>query len=435
MIPEKAFAGLLQLDDRWSVVAAEYETEPSERFLIVVQETERLWPSLKCPEGTCEGTSVICHDHAEPRTWRHLDAFGKRTEILCSLPRARCKGCDKVWTVPAPWEGKGKHFTKEFEAFSLTLMREMPVTRAGEILGEGNTRLWRLLRAHVRDAYAVLDFSEVVRIGVDEMNIRKGQNYLTVFADLIKRRVLFATPGRDHWCFDDFAAALGLHNGHPHAITHVAMDMSAAYRKGAEETLRNAQIVFDPFHVTALVGTAVDEVRRREAREGEDGVKTLLKGSMYLFRKNPENLTPRQAEQLDGMDLKGLAPGQAYQVRLELSDIYRTTRSAPKARYRLEAWVQWAQAKCERWAGLLAPLAKAVKTIKADLGGILAHWEGELSTAFMEGLNSVFSAVKRKARGYRNPDYIITMLYFVAGKLSLHSYPSHESSEEPIFGP
>lgn len=104
----------------------------------MVRETERLWPSLKCPEATCEGTSVICHDHAEPRTWRHLDAFGKRTEILCSLPRARCKGCDKVWTVPAPWEGKGKHFTKEFEAFSLTLMQEMPVKRAGEILGEGD---------------------------------------------------------------------------------------------------------------------------------------------------------------------------------------------------------------------------------------------------------------------------------------------------------
>ena len=89
MIPEKAFAGLLQLDDRWSVVAAEYETEPLERFLIVVRETEKLWPSLKCHEVTCGGTSVVCHDHAAPRTWRHLDAFGKRTEILCALPRAR----------------------------------------------------------------------------------------------------------------------------------------------------------------------------------------------------------------------------------------------------------------------------------------------------------------------------------------------------------
>jgi hypothetical protein len=38
---------------------------------------------------------------------------------------------------------------------------------------------------------------------------------------------------------------------------------------------------------------------------------------------------------------------------------------------------------------------------------------------FMEGSNSVFSATKRKARGYRSTTHLITMLYFVAGKLRL----------------
>jgi hypothetical protein len=71
---------VLQLDEPWAVVAAEYETKPAERFLIVVRETEKRWPSLRCPEPGCGGTSVVCHDHAEARTWRHLDAFGKRTE-------------------------------------------------------------------------------------------------------------------------------------------------------------------------------------------------------------------------------------------------------------------------------------------------------------------------------------------------------------------
>jgi len=425
MIPEKAFAGLLQLDDKWEVVAAEFETQPAERFLLVVRETAKLWPSLRCPETNCAASGVVCHDHAEARTWRHLDAFGKRAEILCALPRARCKDYRKVWTVTAPWEDKGKHFTRDFEAFSPTSMREMPVKRAGEILGEGDTRLWRMLTAHVRDAHASADFSDVVPVGVDAMNRRKGHNYPAVFADREGRRVLFATEGKDHWTFEDFARELGRHNGHPHAITRIAMDMSAAYRKGAAETLRNARVVYDPFHVTALVGGAVDEVRRREAREGDDDAKSSLKGTMHLFRKNRENLTERQAEAMDGLDLKNLATGQAHRVHLERSDIHRTARTGEKARYRLEAWVHWAEAKCERWGELLAPLARAVKTIRGNPEGILAHWDGELSTAFLEGLNSVFSAVKRKARGYRSTDYLVTMLYFVAGKLSMPSYPSH----------
>lgn len=37
----------------------------------------------------------------------------------------------------------------------------------------------------------------------------------------------------------------------------------------------------------------------------------------------------------------------------------------------------------------------------------------------MEGFNSLFTAVKRKARRYRTVEYMTTMLYFVAGKLTL----------------
>jgi hypothetical protein len=56
------------------------------------------------------------------------------------------------WQVPGLWTclpgtaalaSKGKHFSKEFEAFALTLCREMPVKRASDILGESDQSLWR----------------------------------------------------------------------------------------------------------------------------------------------------------------------------------------------------------------------------------------------------------------------------------------------------
>ena len=43
--------------------------------------------------------------------------------------------------------------------------------------------------------------------------------------------------------------------------------------------------------------------------------------------------------------------------------------------------------------------------------------------AVAPGLNSVFSAVKRKARGFRSVKNLITMLYFTAGKLPLPATP------------
>lgn len=425
MIPEKAFERLLGLDECWEVAGAEYEIEPSERFLLVIRETEKLWPRLVCPIEKCKHAHVVCHDHGDPRVWRHLDAFGKPTEILCRPPRARCRACRHVWQVPIPWQGEGKHFTRDFEAFALTLMREMPMSKAGDILREHDTRLWRMLFAHVDKAYAGLDLSEMIHLGVDEMSSRKGHNYLTVFADLMKRRVVFATEGKDHTTFLRFAEEILKHNGHPKAITAVAMDMSKAYQKGARHELGNAQIVFDPFHVAALVSQAVDEVRRMEAQAGDASAKEALKKSIYLFRKNPENLTEAESARMEQLDLKHLATGQAYMMRLELRDIYQRTVDPQRARYRLENWVNWVRCKCERLGHWLKPMIKAAETIAAHIEGILAHWATGLSTAFLEGLNSVFSAVKRKARGYRSTEYMIAMLYFVAGKLTFPTLHSH----------
>ena len=72
--------------------------------------------------------------------------------------------------------------------------------------------------------------------------------------------------------------------------------------------------------------------------------------------------------------------------------------------------------------GLLEPRRKAADMGERHLEGILAHWQQGLSTAFLEGLNSLFSAVKRRARGYRSSEYQTAMLYFVAGKLQIPSY-------------
>jgi transposase len=67
-------------------------------------------------------------------------------------------------------------------------------------------------------------------------------------------------------------------------------------------------------------------------------------------------------------------------------------------------------------------MCKAARMVEQHLEGILAHWQQGLTTAFLEGLNRLFSATKRKARGYRTSEYQIAMLYFVAGKLEIPHY-------------
>ena len=131
----------------------------------------------------------------------------------------------------------------------MTLMREMPVKRDRLILSESDMRMWRVLFAHVKAAYERLSFDNVVWVGADKLNRRKGYNSLTVFADLIATRGLAATPVKDASVWEAFAAKLLRHNGHPKAIQYVDIDMSAAYTKGVSDNLGNPRVVPDQFHV------------------------------------------------------------------------------------------------------------------------------------------------------------------------------------------
>ena len=121
MIPEKAFAGLLQLNESWEVVATEFETTPTERFLIGVRETAKLWPTLSCGMEQCGGKEVVCHDPRRGGDGVIWTPMGDPRKS-CVLPRGlAAKPVARCGPVRVPWEGKGNHFTKDFEAFALTL--------------------------------------------------------------------------------------------------------------------------------------------------------------------------------------------------------------------------------------------------------------------------------------------------------------------------
>ena len=84
----------------------------------------------------------------------------------------------------------------------------MPVSKAGEILGITDHRLWRILFAHVDAAWSDLSWEDVMWVGADEMNRRKGHNYLTVFVDLQAKRVLLAVEGKDAGVWEAFVKEL-----------------------------------------------------------------------------------------------------------------------------------------------------------------------------------------------------------------------------------
>jgi transposase len=288
----------------------------------------------------------------------------------------------------------------------MALVREMPVKAAAALLGEHDTRIWRVLDHYVRSARAQADHSEVTRVGIDETSARRGHNYISLFFDLEQRRLLFGVEGKDHETVKAFAEDLKAHKGQPENVTAACIDMSKAFIKGVKEALPHAEITFDPFHLIQLMNDALSKVRAEEARLYPD----QMKGSRYAFLKNPENLTEKQDEILTRLCNYRLKTARAYLIKLALQDVYfATTRH--DAQGRLTAWYSWAI------RSQIEPVKKLARTVKARWNGILAWFDSQLSNGFLEAVNGLIQAAKRRARGYRSTKNLINMAYLIAGKL------------------
>lgn len=288
----------------------------------------------------------------------------------------------------------------------MTLASEMPIKAIADLVGEYDQRIWTIVHRNVEEALALEDHSTVTKIGLDETASRRGHNYITVFVDLDEKKALFATEGKSAATVGIFVDDLLMHGGDPKNIEAVSLDMSPAFISGAQMHLPDASLVFDKFHVMKLMGDAVDEVRREEAKTTD-----VLKKTRYLWLKNPDNLSNSQAENLISLSKLNLQTARAYQIRLSLAEFFRQLDSEAAEAY-LRRWYYWAT------HSRLEPVIKVAKTIKKHWDGILSWYTHRINNAILEGFNSLIQAAKARARGYRTTKNLITMVYLIAGKLN-----------------
>ena len=116
------------------------------------------------------------------------------------------------------------------------------------------------------EALTYMDLEELEILGLDETSQKKHHDYITLFVDLVKKKIIYITEGKSNKTVIDFVTHLKEHGGDPEKITEVSSDMSPAFIKGINENLLNAEITFDKFHIVKIINEAVDKVRRDRAK-------------------------------------------------------------------------------------------------------------------------------------------------------------------------
>lgn len=142
-----------------------------------------------------------------------------------------------------------------------------------------------------------------------------------------------------------------------------------AFIKGIRESLPEAEVTFDRFHVARVLGGAVERVRRSEWRKDK-----TVKGSRFVLLKNPENLTDKQRGQLAEITGRNAALAEAYRMKQTFRDLYRQP-DLRSAKGFLKGWLMVAKQSA------LKPIVKAAGTINNRAKGILRWYVSHRTNA------------------------------------------------------
>jgi transposase len=364
-------------------------------------------PGSRFPDEANELCPV--HDTVE-RQWQHLSFFEHTCYLHCAVPRITTTE-GKVRTVEVPWARPGSGFTLLFEALALALIeREMPVNRVAEVLKVNPQRVWTVFNYWINKAKAADDPSAITKLGIDETSTKKGHHYITLGVDLDEARVIHVTEGKGMATLQSIQQHLENKGVDKDQIQEISIDLSPAFIAGAAESFPTAQITFDRFHVVKLLNEAMNKVRIAERKEHDE-----LKGHKYTFLKNRKNLSETKVKALDEMIVLYPTLGEAYRLKVLFNDLWEMpNKTAAEAFLR-----QWCD---EVDTAKIPAFMKFANTVRAHWSGIVHFVETHITNGILEGINSKIQLAKRRARGYRNINNFINMVYFLCGKLKF-DYP------------
>lgn len=363
----------------------------------------------------CAGVEGVhpVHDTVIKR-YRHLNFFQHECFLEVRTPRVKLPD-GRVALVEPAWAGKLSGFTLLFEALVLMLCQQMTFAATARLVGESWHRVAAICERYVELARAQADFSQVRALAIDETSRARGHDYLTLAADAARRAVIFTTEGRDAETIERLAEDLRAHGGTPEAIESVSIDMSPAYIKGVTEHLPNAQITFDKFHVIAHASTAIDETRRIEQKTDP-----ALKGLRWTLLKDRERLSQESRADLDALLAKITTKrtARAWLYREQLREILDRKQINVVRALLCQWYINVMRSK-------VTPMKEVAQLIRNHLEGIVAWAQTRQTNGFLEALNGLFQAAKRKARGYRRLSTIRTVIFLLAGKLDFHKLNPH----------
>jgi len=337
------------------------------------------------------------------RKIRDLNFGTAQTWITCLYRKVFCPHCHGIHIENLNLFHPHLRVTNRLAFYIHQLCCVMTVSEVSRHLNLDWKTVKKIDKFYLERDYGQPDLSDLKILAVDEISMRKGQNYLTVVLDFMTGRVVFVGKKRKAKTLKRFFNQLSI--SQRKKIEAVAMDMWNPFIKAVKDKLPRAKIVFDFFHVVASFNRVIDKVRNLEYKKAAEKDKCVYKGAKYLLLKNRGNIR----RQTHRKQLKKL---------LELNAVINAVMILKEKLKHIWTYKSktWANKALDNWCDLalslnIGPINTFVKMLQNYRYGIINHCDYPIHTGKIEGANNKIKVIKRKAYGFHDIRYFTLKIY------------------------
>jgi len=351
--------------------------------------------------SACGSWETVHRKGFKERTFRLVPMGMRPTYLRLGIWRLQCKRCGALRWPRLPFvKGKARH-TRRFAQFAIDLVHWMTVLGVARVLKVGWDLVKDIHKEHLKSKYKAPPLKDLKYLGIDEFSIRKGRSYMSIFVDLQSGRILHAVEGN---AGKDIVPFLKVLRRKAPNLKAIAMDMSTAFSSAVEEHLPGVAIVFDHYHVSALMNKGIEDLRREQQSQLDEEGQKVLKGTRFLLLKNYETLDQEKQSRLDQL-LQANAPLLAIHTMKEQFREFWEKDSIDQAIPFLDAWCTDAEKSGVK------ELKKIATTLMHHSHGLLNYYFHRISCGLVEGINNKIKTLKRQAYGFRDMTYFKLRLY------------------------
>ncbi len=402
------------------------KAEIDERDRMIVTVRPRSNSKARC--SRCEQPGATYDTAGGPRLFEFIPVWGFSVFLCYHMRRVNCRTCQRVVVEQVPWSTGKHHLTDIYRCFLASWAKKLSWKETAMTFRTSWNKVYAAVQYVVGYGLEHRRLDNVTALGVDEIQYRKGQNYLTLLYQIDHqcRRLLWVGERRTQVTLEGGFTELEQENrrkreaaddtdapGFLQQITVICSDMWRPYLNVIAKRLPGAVHILDRFHIMQHFGKALDKVRAEEARRLKDeGCDPVLKKSRWCFLKRTENLTTPQKGKLSELLRMNLRTVKAYLLKEDFQRFWDYTYAA------------WAGKFLDRWCyrtmrSKIEPMKDIAKMLRRHREEIL-NWfraKKQFNSGIVEGLNLKWNLTVRKSFGFRTVNALKTASFHQLGDL------------------